>query len=496
MAKKTFAAVMDDMSTKLSSYQKRYREAERRGDHVGIQDFGRRIERIEAGMNTLFNTQEATKPMAYGGKTKYAEGGVVGVDGFVHIGSQDGPIAYDNTGNPVMAGNNPPGTSWDSPVLLFDEAGTPMSDVSVGPENTSSTIGQAPTSREEYDSLMANAQAREAAAASTQAPMSNYPAAGTTLEQYANDMNAQIMPSTQQLPPMPPDVQRFGPQDGTQYPPHNPVNTPVNQAPASTQPAATRTVSPAVDQAGVAAPKDVVEDVADVPVKSATDDTVVGETKSATEGESTTQPGFDMQSFYDEMTPEQNKMAQLGQFLPDLYAMHRMNAVKGPATIPNQVMARMNTDVNYNDVYAQGNQNLAQQNAMLDQGISNPVVRAAMKRSAANQNQQAQGQMRTQEINQERGLQNQYAQNIADLSNRNNMIGMQNKQALIDFENEKKASNAQIAQQMGLKAFQMYGENQNRELDLKKMGLSALQYDGDMLARMQQNFGNIFGPQS
>lgn len=492
MAKKTYATVMDDMSTKLKSYQKRYQEANRRGDHVGIQDFGRRIERIEAGMNTLFNTQEATKPMAHGGKTKYADGGVVGVDGFVHIGSQDGPIAYDNTGNPVMAGNNPVGTAWDSPVMLFDEAGTPMADVTVSPENNRSTIGQAPTTREEYDSLMANAQAREAAAAQAQAPMSSRPAAGSTLEQFANDMNAQIMQGNQQPPPMSPDVQRFGAQDGTQYPPHDPVNyVPATQA---AQPAATNSVNTAADQAVVAAPNDVVEDVADVPIKSATDDTVADDAGAdETEGEATTDPEFDMQGFYDAMTPKQNKMAQFGQFLPDLYAMNRMNSLEGPANIPSKVMARMNTDVNYNDVYAQGNQNLAQQNAMLDEGISNPVVRAAMKRSAANQNQQLQGQMRTQEINQERGLQNQYAQNMADLSNTNSMIRTQNNQAGIDFANNKKASNAQMAQQMGMKAFQMYGENQNRDLDLKKMGLSALQYDGDMMARMQQNFGNIFG---
>jgi len=259
------------------------------------------------------------------------------------------------------------------------------------------------------------------------------------------------------------------------------------------QPAATNSVNTAADQAVVAAPNDVVEDVADVPVKSATDDTVADEAVDEAGGEATTDPQFDMQGFYDAMTPKQNKMAQFGQFLPDLYAMNRMNSVQGPANIPSKVMARMNTDVNYNDVYAQGNQNLAQQNAMLDEGIANPVVRAAMKRSAANQNQQLQGQMRTQEINQERGLQNQYAQNMADLSNTNSMIRTQNNQAGIDFANNKKASNAQMAQQMGMKAFQMYGENQNRDLDLKKMGLSALQYDGDMMARMQQNFGNIFG---
>lgn len=482
MGKKTYAAVMDDMSKKLSSYQKRYQEAEKRGDQIGIQDFGRRVQRLQAGMETLFSTQEASKPkMGHGGKTHYAEGGVVGVDGFVHLGSQDGPIAYNNTGQPVMAGNNPPGTAWSSPELLFDEAGTPMDQVQVGPENTSSTIGQTATTREEYDALMANAQAREAATEVASAP------AAPNVQSFKGPYTPIAQPGNRFYP---------GEDLGTTVVPSANATQPTVTQPTATQPAVTQ---PAVTQPAVNAPtvtqpttRSAEESVVDNPNVTAR---TAEDTATGTDGAGTA-PQFNFGQFMDQLSPKQSKFAQFGQFLPDLYAMQRMNSLKGPVDTPTQTMARMNTDVNYNDVYARGNQNLAEQYAMLDRNIANPVVRAAMKRSAGNQTQENMGQTMTQEINQERGLQNQYADRIASNQNANSLITAQNNQSRIDFENQKMAQNALMAQQMGTKLGQIYGENQNRDLDLKKMGLSALQFDGDLLGRLQENFGNIFGTQS
>ena len=99
--------------------------------------------------------------------------------------------------------------------------------------------------------------------------------------------------------------------------------------------------------------------------------------------------------------------------------------------------------------------------------------------------------VRANELNTERGLENQYAQNITNTANQNKQIGASNEQRNIDFENDRKAAYARIGQEGALKASQIYGENQNRELDLKKLGLSSLQYDPAMQKRLMGNYQNI-----
>jgi hypothetical protein len=194
-----------------------------------------------------------------------------------------------------------------------------------------------------------------------------------------------------------------------------------------------------------------------------------------------------MSSLFGQLVPEQNKLAQYAQFLPDLYAAYQMEQVKGPVDMPSQTLARMNTALNYNPIYAQARQQLTQENSMIDRNVSNPVVAAALKRSAANQAQSVMGQTMASEIDQERQLANQYAQNIAQNRNINAQIAAQNQQRQTDFQNEKRAARADMLQQAGLRMGQIYGENQNRQLDLQRLGLSALQFEGDMLGRMGTN---------
>jgi hypothetical protein len=218
---------------------------------------------------------------------------------------------------------------------------------------------------------------------------------------------------------------------------------------------------------------------------------ITAPTKSAEESASgaSTPPDF----FNQLMGGDQNKVAQYAQFVPDLFAAYQMNKLDRPVNMPTQTMARMNTDVNYNPVYAQARQQMASEDEFLDRNISNPVVRAALKRSARNQNQAQMGQMMTNEINQEMNLQNQYAQNIANNQNANKAIYAQNQQQQIDFDNNRRAANARMLQQAGMKMGQIYGENQNRDLQLRSLGLSALQYDGDLMERMATNYNNLFG---
>lgn len=192
-------------------------------------------------------------------------------------------------------------------------------------------------------------------------------------------------------------------------------------------------------------------------------------------------------SLFGQLVPEQNKFAQYAQFLPDLYAAYQMEQVGAPVDLPSQTMARMNTDVNYNSIYAQARQQQAEQNAMIDRNVSNPVVAAALKRSAANQAQATMGQTMASEIDQERQLSNQYAQSIAENKNLNAQITAQNQQQQIDFQNQKRAARAQMLQQAGTKLGQIYGEDQNRQAQIQQLGLSALQFEGDLLGRMGTN---------
>lgn len=80
MAKKqTFAAVMKQLSNKKGSYEKGLEEAKRVGNPSGIADYERRLAKLSAGMDELFQTQQ----MMNGGATNMpqAEGGMQTVKG-------------------------------------------------------------------------------------------------------------------------------------------------------------------------------------------------------------------------------------------------------------------------------------------------------------------------------------------------------------------------------------------------------------------------------
>lgn len=80
MAKKqTFAAVMKQLSNKKGSYEKGLEEARRVGNPSGIRDYERRLAKLSAGMDELFQTQQ----MMNGGATNLpkAEGGMQTING-------------------------------------------------------------------------------------------------------------------------------------------------------------------------------------------------------------------------------------------------------------------------------------------------------------------------------------------------------------------------------------------------------------------------------
>lgn len=192
-------------------------------------------------------------------------------------------------------------------------------------------------------------------------------------------------------------------------------------------------------------------------------------------------------SLFNTLNPEQNKFAQFGQFLPDAYAMYQMSQTEKPVNLPEMQLARQNTDLNYNPIYAEVQNNLANTLSRIDRDVSDPAARAALSRSAVNEANQRMGAGQVQEINTETGMQNEYAQRIAENVNQNELIRSQNEQRQIDFVNERRAAQARLAQQAGLKFAQIHGENQNRELERQRMGLSALAFDGQIMQNMAKN---------
>ena len=82
--KQTYAALMKQLSSKKSTYEQGLDDARRMGNQSGIRDYERRLNKLSAGMDQLFNAQEQAKApaptgmMAYGGKTRYNNGGDTG----------------------------------------------------------------------------------------------------------------------------------------------------------------------------------------------------------------------------------------------------------------------------------------------------------------------------------------------------------------------------------------------------------------------------------
>ena len=72
--KQTYAAVMKDLTAKKAKYEDGLKEAQRVGNPSGVTDYKRRLAKINAGMDQLFQAQEASKQSA-GGTAKFDQGG-------------------------------------------------------------------------------------------------------------------------------------------------------------------------------------------------------------------------------------------------------------------------------------------------------------------------------------------------------------------------------------------------------------------------------------
>ena len=530
MAKKqTYAAAMKQLSKKKATYEQGLAEAKRTMNSSGIKDYERRLGRLSAGMDELFQSQEVSKnpqfglggstmEYGYGGKTKisevksskdmYAEGGLTqstfaeykmlnsmlpqqrsaaenarlnqlqgAVDTASKMGWQEG-FGFNPDGS--MAGRPIPGAE----VATEAPPTEPYTGPSITPEGAMRKFqAPAPTLSQGQGS---DVYQREF---SKPAPQSVEP---------ANVGNPGV-----------PNFQSFGPTDGTQYPPHNPINTPPSVATTATTATATA-ASPAATRPQNVEPIATRNDVgllgspvASPSFRSELDDVELGnfETDYIAEDEvtNTLSPVTRAQyaaaeDAYDKSQRgpnffQKNKQTlgmaagMAAQFIPDLMAKRNIRKMEGPADMPQMRAQTLNTDIQVGKGLEQIRNSQARMNESVAQNFSNPAVAAAMLRANERSAQAQAGDVLFREAQGENQLRNQNINQLTNTINQNAQIGFQNQQRGIDFENERMGAINRVNMQMGQKLGGAFNDFQTRAQDQKKWEMYAKVFNEDMLKR-------------
>ena len=171
------------------------------------------------------------------------------------------------------------------------------------------------------------------------------------------------------------------------------------------------------------------------------------------------------------------------QFVPDLIAKGRMKDIQGPIDTPQMRLAMGNTNIDSSRAISAIQNQTAAANAAVERNFANPAVAAAMMRANMNAAQQNLGGVLANEAAQELQLRNQNLQRAADVSNQNLLIDAQNRQAQVNFENDRLAAMNRMDMQMGQKLGGLYTDFQNRAQDRAKWDLYSKIFNEDMLKR-------------
>lgn len=530
--KQTYASVMKQLSSKKAKFEEGLAEAERIGSPSGVKDYERRLAKLSAGMDELFQAQEGSK-MGYGGKTKmYAEGGTTAFGGwsvktvpndgshpqafvndqgeYVLLSHPDGRVApmtpemsqQLNGGNPkhlffkltqgdydeYFAGNNWNNTesvNYDDPetqarlaenpnVPVGHELSYPESPEDLGPSgldmltnpdfmpagpNEITTTPAGPMGAREQaqfggkifqdDATFNNVNMIPAAEAG--APVGSTPAPGTAAALPGLGAPGRMEPM-QTL-----GVQAQGPQGAgipakLRQPSATNVGTGMDAAPG---------LRSKVEDAGMSA---------------------LGALQPNGGGMSaSTKQGLGM------------AMGAAAQFLPDISAMRAMNRIEGPVDTPFQRLQLMNTDVQTGRALNQVDLASSRAQEANSRNVSNPAVAAAMARAnqriAAGQKANILGGEAETELN----LRNQNLMLANQNMNTNKGIDAGNKQATINFENDKIAAQNRMRQQMGMKLGQVAGDFQNMHSDKLRFDMLSKMYDPALLNRNDIDWNSLFG---
>ena len=525
MAKKqTYASVMKDMSNKKATYEKGLEEAQRVGNPQGVQDYQRRLAKLNAGIDELFATQEQGKKMAYGGMTKkqYGLGGdtmrTVPADGnypnayvspsgeYIIITDpttgqelvmteqmnnnlQDGVFGA-NLANGVYANqapvytqmdNNPNAVTYDTPAAppalpsneMMQQLNPELYDAVARMQGTGD-YAPAPETPPVTTTVAGPMGAREM----QQRFGKNFTDAGApNLGQVNLIPEATVAPTATPTPPPAP----------RNYAPAQPTGAPLEPLTSLGQNTFLQPPAPRSMELLGAGPN-VADGVSTDPSFRSKMEDAGMDAAGAMQNFGKKTKGFIGKN-------KQGIGMALGaaaQFLPDISAMRAMDRLEGPVDAPQIQFRAQNTDLMTGRALNAIDQEAARANASVEANVANPVVAAAMRRASQRIAGGQKANILQQEAQQELGLKNQNLARATDTFNQNAVINAQNQQRAIDFANEKLAAKNRMRQQMGMKLGGVFQDFQNRSLDMKKYDIMSKRIEQGYLDRNNLNIEDLF----
>lgn len=541
--KQTYASVMKQLSSKKAKFEEGLAEAERVGNPSGVKDYQRRLAKLSAGMDELFQAQEQGK-MAKGGYTgmpKYDQGGTTGFGGW-------SVKTVPNDGSNPQAFVNDQGEY----VLLTHEDGrvAPMT-----PEMGQQLNGGNPKhlffklNQGDYDEYFArnnwnNTESVNYNDPETQARLAENPnvPTGHELSYPESEMPADLQAEMGYTGPSGldlltnPDFFPAGPDaittgvagpvggreaammDGKVFQ-DDPTFTNVNMIPAAEAGApvgsvpapGTAAALPGLGAPGAMQPMQSLGVQAQGPqgagipmqlMQPSTTNVGTGMDAAPSLRSKIEDAGMGamgaMQNLGGGMSNSTKQKLGMGlgaaaQFLPDIASMRAMDRIEGPVDNPFQRLQLNNADVQTGQALNQVDQASRRAQEATARNVSNPAVAAAMRR--ANQRVAA-GQKASilgDEARMESQLRNQNMQLANQNMNVNRGIDAANKQATINFENDKLAAKNRMRSQMGMKLGQVAGDFRNMNSDKLRFDMLSKMYDPSLLERNQIDWETLFG---
>jgi hypothetical protein len=541
--KQTYATVMKDLTAKKAKYEDGLKEAQRVGNPSGVTDYKRRLAKINAGMDQLFQAQESGK-MAKGGYTgmpKYEQGGPTNTTRggwYFETVPNDGsnPQAFVNPeGNYVLIRNK----DGRATVMTPEMARIAGSD---NPRHLTFKLDQGDYDMNFIKDSWDNTESVNYNHPDTQARLldnPDIPNGGHELDFPSSEMPADLQeefgysgPSVNEMLTNPDFGQATGPADvqtgvagpigareaaqlGGKIFETDPTFTNVNMIP-SAEVASPSTPAPK-NYAGAEPTPLGFGKMASLPLGVAAGPNtggLIAPTNAGVADGMTGAPSFRSRvedaamgvagvgqkiggavKNMDPMTKTKIGMGlgAAAQFLPDIAAMRAMDDIQGPEALPFERLQLMNADIQVGNQMNQIDQASARAMAAADRNVSNPAVAAAMKR--ANQRIAAgqKANVLSNEAQVESQMRNQNMVLANDNMNRNRMLDYQNRQNTVNFENDKLAAKNRMRQQMGMKLGQVFGDFQNLNADANKFNLLSKMYDPSLMARNDIDFNSMFG---
>jgi hypothetical protein len=539
--KQTYAKVMKDLTAKKAKYEDGLKEAERVGNPSGVADYNRRLAKLNAGMDELFQAQESSK-MAKGGYTgmpKYDQGGTTAFGGWsVKTVPNDGsnPQAFVNSNNEyVLLSHNDGRVAPMTPEMAQHLDGG-------NPKHLFFKLNQGDYADYFIRNNWNNTESVNYNDPETQARLAENPnvPTGHELSYPESEMPADLQqelgyqgPSVHDMLTNPDFGQATGPagvQTGAAGPigareaaqmggkifETDPTFTNVNMIPSAevaTAPSAPKNYAgPQPTDSPIAPLQGLGQSMLMQPNAGNTGGLMQSSAnigagvdgapgfRSKVEAAGMNIAGFGQKignkiSGMDPMTKTKIGMGlgAAAQFLPDIAAMRAMDDIQGPEALPFERLQLMNADIQVGNQLNQIDQASARAQAAADRNVSNPAVAAAMKR--ANQRIAAgqKSNVLSREAEMESQMRNQNMMLANDNMNRNRMLDYQNRQNIVNFENDKLAAKNRMRQQMGMKLGQVFGDFQNLNADANKFDLLSKMYDPELMNRNDIDFASMFG---